>query len=155
MPLRVIVLVYSCIELNNKRVFGLSGGVEWKMGWKVLSERDDTTSQERVGWSMGPLNQYEQECSVGDVDDFFSHLASLLDHISKIEIDRPSIEAHLSKPNLRDVHLLTAFSDIDDYISVTEDVLFTASQLSVKPSVVSRQFLVDWVTVHLNLCWSG
>jgi hypothetical protein len=90
-------------------------------------------------------DQYEQEACLA-VNRFFSRLAVLVDNVKGMDIDRSAIAAHLADPHLRVAHLRAARFDICQYISVMDDVLLTATQLSDQSSRVSQEILVDWVT---------
>ena len=90
-------------------------------------------------------DQYEQEACLA-VNRFFFRLTVLVDNVKGMDIDRSAIAAHLADPHLRAAHLRAARFDIDQYVSVMDDVLLTATQLSDQSSMVSREMLVDWVT---------
>ena len=80
------------------------------------------------------------------VSSFFARLDALLDRVNAVELDRHDIDAYLQRPDLRDAHILAAFTDPDGYISVVEDLLTTATKLSVQSSPVAEELLVDWIT---------
>lgn len=88
----------------------------------------------------------EERSEVEIVDSFFSRFSLLVDNVKEIEIDRSAIRVYLSDPDRRDRHMLAALSDIESYVSVVEDVLLTATELSKNPSVASEELLVDWMT---------